>query len=159
MQHVAVADQIDHMHDPDTFITKYIYSQDHKVIAIQYSLTAVFVGLVALVLSGLMRLQLGFPDAFDFIEPYAGSQIRMELDQGQYSADYEAVTIPTSEGEKTVDWPIRVLPTDEKARAIAKEFLAHRPEAIAAFSKKFEKEYDWTQKLPAPVIALIVFHT
>jgi cytochrome c oxidase subunit 1 len=71
MQHVAVADQIDHMHDPDTFITKYIYSQDHKVIAIQYSLTAVFVGLVALVLSGLMRLQLGFPDAFDFIDPSA----------------------------------------------------------------------------------------
>ena len=51
------------------FITKYIWSQDHKVIAIQYGLTAVFVGLVALVLSALMRLQLGFPDTFDFITP------------------------------------------------------------------------------------------
>ncbi len=69
MQNVAVADQIQHLHDPDTFITKYVWSQDHKVIAIQYGLTAVFVGLVALVLSGLMRLQLGFPDTFDFIDP------------------------------------------------------------------------------------------
>ncbi|MFT6888096.1 MAG: cytochrome c oxidase subunit 1 [Halioglobus sp.] len=71
MEHVAIADQIDHMHDPDTFITKYIWSQDHKVIAIQYGLTAIFVGLIALVLSGLMRLQLGFPDTFDFIDPSA----------------------------------------------------------------------------------------
>ena len=69
MQHTAIADQIDTMHDPDTFITKYVWSQDHKVIAIQYGLTAVFVGLVALVLSALMRLQLGFPDSFDFIDP------------------------------------------------------------------------------------------
>jgi len=69
MEHVAIADQIDELHDPDTFITKYIWSQDHKVIAIQYGLTAIFVGLVALVLSGLMRLQLGFPDTFDFIDP------------------------------------------------------------------------------------------
>jgi cytochrome c oxidase subunit I len=71
MGHVAIADQIDALHDPDTFITKYIWSQDHKVIAIQYGLTAIFVGLVALVLSGLMRLQLGFPDSFDFIDPSA----------------------------------------------------------------------------------------
>ena len=71
MEHVAIADQIDEMHDPDTFITKYIWSQDHKVIAIQYGLTAILVGLVALVLSGLMRLQLGFPDTFDFIDPSA----------------------------------------------------------------------------------------
>jgi cytochrome c oxidase subunit 1 len=71
MQHVAIADQIDEMHDPQTFITKYVWSQDHKVIAIQYGCTAIFVGLVALVLSGLMRLQLGFPDTFDFIDPSA----------------------------------------------------------------------------------------
>ena len=69
MQNVAVADQPDELHDPQTFITKYVYSQDHKVIAIQYGITAIFVGLVALALSALMRLQLGFPDAFDFIDP------------------------------------------------------------------------------------------
>ena len=71
MAYVAIADrdhEIEH-HDPTTFIAKYIWSQDHKVIAIQYGITALFVGLVALVLSGLMRLQLGFPDTFSFITP------------------------------------------------------------------------------------------
>lgn len=53
------------LHEPQSFITKYIWSQDHKVIAIQYSLTAIVVGLIALVLSGLMRMQLGFPGAID----------------------------------------------------------------------------------------------
>jgi cytochrome c oxidase subunit 1 len=57
------------MHDPTTFLTKYIWSQDHKVIAIQYSLTAISVGLIALGLSLVMRLQLGFPDTFSFISP------------------------------------------------------------------------------------------
>ncbi|WP_200818728.1 cbb3-type cytochrome c oxidase subunit I, partial [Colwellia marinimaniae] len=47
----------------------YVWSLDHKVIAIQYSITAIFVGLIALVLSALMRLQLGFPDHFSFIDP------------------------------------------------------------------------------------------
>ena len=41
--------------------TKYVFSQDAKVIAIQYSGTAIAIGLVALVLSWLIRLQLGFP--------------------------------------------------------------------------------------------------
>ena len=71
MQHVAIADQPDELHDPQSFIAKYVWSQDHKVIAIQYGGTAIFVGLIALVLSGLMRLQLGFPDTFDFIDPSA----------------------------------------------------------------------------------------
>ena len=69
MEYVAIADRDVHLHDPQTFITKYIWSQDHKVIAIQYSLTAIAVGLVALILSGMMRLQLGFPNSFSFINP------------------------------------------------------------------------------------------
>ncbi|MFT4994558.1 MAG: cytochrome c oxidase subunit 1, partial [Paraglaciecola sp.] len=63
---------VDHnVHEPASFFTKYIWSQDHKVIAIQYSVIAILVGIVALVLSGLMRLQLGFPGSFDFIDPSA----------------------------------------------------------------------------------------
>jgi cytochrome c oxidase subunit 1 len=63
-------DELDHdMHEPNSFFTKYVWSQDHKVIAIQYSVIAILVGIVALVLSGLMRLQLGFPGSFDFIDP------------------------------------------------------------------------------------------
>jgi len=71
MAYVSIADrdhEIEH-HDPTTFITKYIWSQDHKVIAIQYGITAMFVGLVALGLSAMMRLQLGFPNSFSFITP------------------------------------------------------------------------------------------
>lgn len=49
--------------------TKYVFCQDAKVIAIQYSGTALAIGLVALVLSWLMRLQLGFPDTLSFISP------------------------------------------------------------------------------------------
>ena len=59
------------VHHPHSWITRYWFSQDHKVIAIQYGITAMGVGLLALVLSGLMRLQLGFPDTFDFINPEA----------------------------------------------------------------------------------------
>jgi cytochrome c oxidase subunit 1 len=69
MAYVAIADQEQHVHEPRSFVTKYIWSQDHKVIAIQYSLTAIAVGLLALVLSGMMRLQLAFPDSFSFIDP------------------------------------------------------------------------------------------
>jgi cytochrome c oxidase subunit 1 len=51
------------------FLTHYVWSQDHKVIAIQYAGTAIAVGLVGVVLSNLMRLQLGFPGQFEFINP------------------------------------------------------------------------------------------
>src|ERR1700726_2963608 len=57
------------LYHPKTFVGKYIWSQDAKVIAVQYAITAIAVGLVALVLSGIMRLQLGFPHAFAFINP------------------------------------------------------------------------------------------
>ena len=71
MAFVAIADR-DHehaLHDPQSFIRKYIWSQDHKVIAIQYALVAISIGLVALVMSVLMRLQLGFPHVFSLIAP------------------------------------------------------------------------------------------
>ena len=56
------------LYHPRSWWTKYVFSQDAKVIAIQYSLTAMAIGLVALVLSWLMRLQLGFPGTFSFID-------------------------------------------------------------------------------------------
>ena len=57
------------LYHPKTFIGKYIWSQDAKTIAIQYAVTAIGIGLVALVFSWLMRLQLGFPGRFSFITP------------------------------------------------------------------------------------------
>ena len=46
------------LYHPKSWVTKYVFSQDAKVIAVQYALTASAIGLVALVLSWLMRLQL-----------------------------------------------------------------------------------------------------
>src|SRR4051812_43325061 len=59
----------DELYHPHSWLTKYVFSQDAKVIGVQYSLTAIAIGMVALVLSWLMRLQLGFPGTFDFIDP------------------------------------------------------------------------------------------
>ena len=50
-----------------SFWTRWIFCQDAKVIAIQYSITAISIGLVALVLSWLMRLQLAFPELVPFL--------------------------------------------------------------------------------------------
>lgn len=56
------------LYHPKSWWTKYVFSQDAKFIAIQYFLTATAIGMVALVLSWLMRLQLGFPGYFSFID-------------------------------------------------------------------------------------------
>ena len=71
MAYVPLADQDSEMemHHPHSWVTKYVWSQDHKVIAIQYGGLAIAVGVVALVLSLLMRMQLGFPETFDLIDP------------------------------------------------------------------------------------------
>ena len=45
-----------------SFWTRYIFCQDAKVIGIQYAITATAIGIVGVVLSWLMRLQLGFPE-------------------------------------------------------------------------------------------------
>jgi len=56
------------LYHPHSWVEKYVFSQDAKIIAIQYSVTALAIGFVALVLSWLMRLQLGFPGTFSFID-------------------------------------------------------------------------------------------
>ena len=50
-----------------TFITKWIFCQDAKVIGVQYFLLATFTGIIGLILSWLMRLQLGFPGLAPFM--------------------------------------------------------------------------------------------
>ena len=59
------------LYHPKSWVTKYVFSQDAKVIAVQYAGTALAIGAVALVLSWLMRLQLGFPGVFSFIDAAA----------------------------------------------------------------------------------------
>jgi cytochrome c oxidase subunit 1 len=70
--HVGAAPAADiddvELYHPHSWVTKYVFSQDAKFIAVQYSIVALSVGLIALVLSWLMRLQLGFPGVFSFID-------------------------------------------------------------------------------------------
>ena len=74
------------LYHPKTWLGKYVFSQDAKVIAIQYACTAIAIGFLALVMSMLMRLQLGFPGTFSFINPSVhpvlppGSYTEAELD-------------------------------------------------------------------------------
>ena len=47
-----------HDHHKETFITKYIFSQDHKMIAKQYLILGVlFMGFIGVAMSLLFRLQ------------------------------------------------------------------------------------------------------
>jgi cytochrome c oxidase subunit 1 len=67
---MSYADDHHHEHDdhaPKHWFYRYVWSQDHKVIAVQYASIAIIVGLIGLVLSNLMRLQIGFPGEFEFI--------------------------------------------------------------------------------------------
>ncbi|MBA08665.1 MAG: cytochrome c oxidase subunit I [Flavobacteriaceae bacterium] len=59
-------------HHKETFITKYIFSQDHKMIAKQYLFTGVFfMGIIGILMSVLMRMQIAWPEEpniiFDFL--------------------------------------------------------------------------------------------
>ncbi len=60
-------------HHKETFITKYIFSQDHKMIAKQYLITGMFMGVIGVFMSMLFRLQLAYPDqSFTIIEAFLG---------------------------------------------------------------------------------------
>ncbi|MBS4039463.1 MAG: cbb3-type cytochrome c oxidase subunit I [Flavobacteriales bacterium] len=57
----------DHSHDhghhhKETFITKYIFSIDHKMIAKQYLISGIIMGVIGVVMSLLFRMQLAWPE-------------------------------------------------------------------------------------------------
>lgn len=63
----------DHHEHHDTFWTKYVFSQDHKMISKQFLVTAIFMAVLAMVMSLIFRLQLGWPDQkFPIIETLIG---------------------------------------------------------------------------------------
>jgi cytochrome c oxidase subunit 1 len=65
----------DHHHHEENFISKYIFSQDHKMIGKQFLMTAVFMGLVAMILSILFRIQLAWPgESSDFLSFFLGEK-------------------------------------------------------------------------------------
>jgi len=62
-----------HGHHEESFVSKYIFSQDHKMIGKQFLLTAVFMGIVAMLLSILFRIQLAWPgESSDFLSFFLG---------------------------------------------------------------------------------------
>ncbi len=63
----------EHAHHEEHFVSKYIFSQDHKMIAKQYLITAVFMGFVGMLLSILFRIQLAWPgESADFLSFFLG---------------------------------------------------------------------------------------
>ena len=68
-------DHHDHEHH-DNFVTKYLFTQDHKMIGKQFLVTGIFWAVIGGFLSVLFRLQLGFPDmSMEFLRPLLGGWI------------------------------------------------------------------------------------
>ncbi|TVR79431.1 MAG: cytochrome c oxidase subunit I [Chitinophagaceae bacterium] len=62
-----------HEHHEDNFITKYIFSTDHKMIAKQFLVTGIIWAIIGALLSVFFRFQLGWPDqSFPFLETLLG---------------------------------------------------------------------------------------
>ncbi|HEY3387300.1 MAG TPA: cbb3-type cytochrome c oxidase subunit I [Saprospiraceae bacterium] len=73
----------DHFHEhhhgdkfQSNFITHYIFSQDHKIIARQFLITGIFWAIIGAGMSIIFRLQLGFPDdSLAWLKPLLGKWI------------------------------------------------------------------------------------
>ena len=51
-----------HGHHKQSFVSKYIFSQDHKMIAKQFLITGIVWAIIGGLFSVLFRLHLGYPD-------------------------------------------------------------------------------------------------
>src|SRR2546422_10560842 len=60
---MAVAHGAAHEEHKLGFIQRYVFSQDHKIIGIQYMMTSLFMAAVGRVLAMLIRMELGWPGA------------------------------------------------------------------------------------------------
>ena len=63
----------DHEHHNESFISKYVFSYDHKMISKQFLITGMAMGLIAMFMSVLFRLQLAWPEeGFPIMETFLG---------------------------------------------------------------------------------------
>ena len=70
-EHAHVA----HHHHEESFVSKYIFSQDHKMIGKQFLITAIFMAWVAMIMSIIFRLQLAWPgEGFAFTNFFLGDK-------------------------------------------------------------------------------------
>ena len=68
-------------HHKETFISKYVFSMDHKMIAKQYLITGIIMSVIGMVLSILFRIQLGWPDeSFPFLEKLLENEVPEIMD-------------------------------------------------------------------------------
>ena len=80
----------DHFHEhhegdkyQTNFLTTYIFSQDHKMIARQFLVTGIFWGIVGAAMSIIFRLQLGFPEeSMAWLRPILGNWIVVDAATG-----------------------------------------------------------------------------
>jgi cytochrome c oxidase subunit I len=82
-----------HAHDHDehheTFVSKYIFSMDHKMISRQFLITAVIMACVAMTMSVIFRMQLAWPgEKFAFVNALLGDKWAKDgiLDPNMYLA-------------------------------------------------------------------------
>lgn len=52
----------DHSHHKQTFVTKYLFSTDHKMISKQFLITGLLMGIIGILMSVLFRMQIAWPD-------------------------------------------------------------------------------------------------
>jgi cytochrome c oxidase subunit 1 len=86
----------DHFHEEhhgdkyqSNFITHYIFSQDHKIIARQFLITGIFWAVIGASMSIIFRLQLGFPEqSMAWLKPILGKWITIN-DAGMGSLNPE----------------------------------------------------------------------
>lgn len=81
--------QHDEHHHEESFVSKYIFSMDHKTISRQFLITAVIMAFLAMMMSFLFRLQLAWPgEKFAIINFLLGDKWGKDgiLDPGMYMA-------------------------------------------------------------------------
>ncbi len=77
----------DHGHHKETFISKYVFSMDHKMISKQFLITGIIMGVMGVAMSIMFRLQLAWPEtSFPILNWLFGDQWAPEgrLDSGFY---------------------------------------------------------------------------
>ena len=63
----------DHHEHKESFISKYVFSMDHKMISKQFLITGIVMGIIGMTMSLIFRLQLAWPDEqFGFMETLLG---------------------------------------------------------------------------------------
>ena len=66
-------------HHKETFVTKYIFSLDHKMISKQFLVTGMIMGVIGVLMSLLFRLQIAWPEhSFSIIEAFLPERFQSE---------------------------------------------------------------------------------